>query len=114
MISLETIWKKEVWQRFRELYIAFFDSLLDSFGSSLVDGKNGRVFPNDENDESVYDVTKVYDIVYALNELMRKSEFGGFSIMALKVQKEYAREHNIDQKQLEEWDIDFGVQSCNH
>ena len=65
MVSLETIWKKEVWQGFKELYIAFFDALLDSFGSSLVEGKNGRVFPNNEKDESVYDVTKVFDVVYA-------------------------------------------------
>ena len=55
----------------------------------------------------------MFDIVYVLTEFMRKSEFGVFGIMALKVQKEYAREHNINQKQLEEWDIDFGVQSCN-
>ena len=113
MISLDTIWKDEIWSRFRELYTAFFDAIVDEFSSCLIDGKNGRVMVEDTTDKTVYNVTGIVHLSSVLVEFMRKSEFGGFSIMALKVQKEYAKEHNIDPKQLDEWDIDFGVQSCN-
>ena len=113
MVGLETIWKKEMWDKFHALYTSFFDALLDVFGGSLVDGENGRFFPYNENDETVYNVTQVYDIACVLTDFMQQNKFGGFGVMALKVQKEYATEHNIDQKQLDEWDIAFGIQSCN-